>query len=44
MPTAKIALSMLSWDFANLVSKAHRMLHFGVDWLHMDIMLSLSLI
>ncbi|CAL5370440.1 unnamed protein product [Camellia sinensis] len=33
MPTAKIALSMLSSDFANLVSKAH----FGVDWLHMDI-------
>lgn len=35
---AKIAPSMLSSDFANLASEAHRMLTFGADWLHMDIM------
>lgn len=35
---AKIAPSMLSSDFANLASEAHRMLEFGADWLHMDIM------
>lgn len=34
----KIAPSMLSSDFANLASEAHRMLNFGADWLHMDIM------
>ncbi|KAK7260623.1 hypothetical protein RIF29_26839 [Crotalaria pallida] len=36
--TPKIAPSMLSSDFANLASEAHRMLNFGADWLHMDIM------
>lgn len=35
---AKIAPSMLSSDFANLASEAHRMLKDGADWLHMDIM------
>ncbi|XP_078175399.1 ribulose-phosphate 3-epimerase, cytoplasmic isoform-like [Carex rostrata] len=35
---AKIAPSMLSSDFANLASEAERMLQFGADWLHMDIM------
>ncbi|CAK7328289.1 unnamed protein product [Dovyalis caffra] len=35
---AKIAPSMLSSDFANLASEAHRMLSCGADWLHMDIM------
>jgi len=35
---AKIAPSMLSSDFANLASEADRMLRFGADWLHMDIM------
>ncbi|KAF3435216.1 hypothetical protein FNV43_RR22303 [Rhamnella rubrinervis] len=35
---AKIAPSMLSSDFANLASEAHRMVEFGADWLHMDIM------
>ncbi|CAL9069068.1 unnamed protein product [Musa banksii] len=35
---AKIAPSMLSSDFANLASEAERMLRFGADWLHMDIM------
>lgn len=35
---AKIAPSMLSSDFANLASEAHRMLRCGADWLHMDIM------
>ncbi|KAH1193784.1 Ribulose-phosphate 3-epimerase, cytoplasmic isoform [Glycine max] len=39
--TPKIAPSMLSSDFANLASEAQRMLHFGADWLHMDIMLIL---
>ncbi|XP_021769953.1 ribulose-phosphate 3-epimerase, cytoplasmic isoform-like [Chenopodium quinoa] len=34
----KIAPSMLSSDFANLASEAQRMLDFGADWLHMDIM------
>ncbi|KAK7319222.1 hypothetical protein RJT34_03940 [Clitoria ternatea] len=29
---------MLSSDFANLASEAHRMLASGTDWLHMDIM------
>ncbi|OMO92981.1 Ribulose-phosphate 3-epimerase-like protein [Corchorus olitorius] len=29
---------MLSSDFANLASEAKRMLDFGADWLHMDIM------
>ncbi|KAI3500973.1 hypothetical protein L1887_36802 [Cichorium endivia] len=41
MPTAveaKIAPSMLSSDFANLASEAERMVNFGADWLHMDIM------
>ncbi|XP_042515988.1 ribulose-phosphate 3-epimerase, cytoplasmic isoform-like [Macadamia integrifolia] len=36
--TAKIAPSMLSSDFANLASEAHRMCQCGADWLHMDIM------
>eukprot|EP00268_Persea_americana_P028730 TRINITY_DN2786_c1_g1_i2.p1 TRINITY_DN2786_c1_g1~~TRINITY_DN2786_c1_g1_i2.p1 ORF type:complete len:115 (-),score=17.12 TRINITY_DN2786_c1_g1_i2:59-403(-) len=35
---AKIAPSMLSSDFANLASEADRMVRFGADWLHMDIM------
>ncbi|KAM7509801.1 hypothetical protein LguiB_008676 [Lonicera macranthoides] len=38
MVAAKIAPSMLSSDFANLASEADRMLRFGADWLHMDIM------
>ncbi|MED6138787.1 hypothetical protein PIB30_077816 [Stylosanthes scabra] len=33
-----IAPSMLSSDFANLSSEAHRILDSGADWLHMDIM------
>ncbi|KAB2062722.1 hypothetical protein ES319_A10G171700v1 [Gossypium barbadense] len=36
--TPKIAPSMLASDFANLASEAKRMLDFGADWLHMDIM------
>ncbi|XP_050381910.1 ribulose-phosphate 3-epimerase, cytoplasmic isoform [Argentina anserina] len=36
--SAKIAPSMLSSDFANLASEAHRMIKDGADWLHMDIM------
>ncbi|KAG4912449.1 hypothetical protein JHK82_053037 [Glycine max] len=40
--TPKIAPSMLSSDFANLASEAQRMLHFGADWLHMDIMVLLQ--
>lgn len=35
---AKIAPSMLSSDFANLASEADRMVRYGADWLHMDIM------
>ncbi|PPR97363.1 hypothetical protein GOBAR_AA23306 [Gossypium barbadense] len=35
--TPKIAPSMLASDFANLASEAKRMLDFGADWLHMDI-------
>ncbi|XP_047311509.1 ribulose-phosphate 3-epimerase, cytoplasmic isoform-like [Impatiens glandulifera] len=38
MPDAKIAPSMLSSDFANLASEAQRMIQYGADWLHMDIM------
>ncbi|KAH0984578.1 hypothetical protein GBA52_011755 [Prunus armeniaca] len=41
---AKIAPSMLSSDFANLASEAERMLKFGADWLHMDIMVVLLFI
>ncbi|CAJ1791462.1 unnamed protein product [Sphenostylis stenocarpa] len=40
--TPKIAPSMLSSDFANLASEAHRMLNFGADWLHMDIMIAIA--
>jgi len=36
--TPKIAPSMLSSDFANLASEANRMINYGADWLHMDIM------
>ncbi|KAJ9562580.1 LOW QUALITY PROTEIN: hypothetical protein OSB04_007740 [Centaurea solstitialis] len=43
MPAAKIAPSMLSSDFANLASEAQRMLTFGADWLHMDIMIKIDL-
>uniref|UniRef100_A0A7N0T810 Ribulose-phosphate 3-epimerase n=1 Tax=Kalanchoe fedtschenkoi TaxID=63787 RepID=A0A7N0T810_KALFE len=38
MVAAKIAPSMLSSDFANLASEAERMMSYGADWLHMDIM------
>ncbi|CAI9111556.1 OLC1v1011807C1 [Oldenlandia corymbosa var. corymbosa] len=38
MVKPKIAPSMLSSDFANLASEAERMLRYGADWLHMDIM------
>ncbi|KAL0395772.1 UNVERIFIED_CONTAM: Ribulose-phosphate 3-epimerase, cytoplasmic isoform [Sesamum calycinum] len=37
-PNPKIAPSMLSSDFANLAAEADRMLRYGADWLHMDIM------
>ena len=37
-PSAKIAPSMLSSDFANLAPEAQRMVDCGADWLHMDIM------
>lgn len=35
MPTAKIAPSMLSSDFANLAAEAKRMVKNGADWLHL---------
>ncbi|CAM8888360.1 unnamed protein product [Rhodiola kirilowii] len=38
MVTAKISPSMLSSDFANLASEAERIMSFGAEWLHMDIM------
>ncbi|RKP11033.1 Ribulose-phosphate 3-epimerase-like protein [Thamnocephalis sphaerospora] len=38
MPTAKIAPSLLSGDFANLASECKRMLDLGADYLHMDVM------
>ncbi|XP_020554253.1 ribulose-phosphate 3-epimerase, cytoplasmic isoform isoform X2 [Sesamum indicum] len=38
MVKPKIAPSMLSSDFANLAAEADRMLRYGADWLHMDIM------
>ncbi|KAH9276652.1 ribulose-phosphate 3-epimerase [Batrachochytrium salamandrivorans] len=38
MPSAKIAPSMLSSDFACLASEAKRMLDCGADYLHMDVM------
>lgn len=33
-----IAPSLLSGDFAKLADEAQRMLNFGADWLHMDVM------
>ena len=33
-----IAPSILSADFADLGSECRRMLDFGADWLHVDIM------
>ncbi|KAL4307173.1 hypothetical protein AHAS_Ahas16G0251800 [Arachis hypogaea] len=41
--TPNIAPSMLSADFANLSSEAHRILNSGADWLHMDVMSHLTL-
>ncbi|KAL0461769.1 UNVERIFIED_CONTAM: Ribulose-phosphate 3-epimerase, cytoplasmic isoform [Sesamum latifolium] len=38
MVKPKIVPSMLSSDFANLAAEADRMLRYGADWLHMDIM------
>jgi ribulose-phosphate 3-epimerase len=38
---AVIAPSMLSSDFACLADEAKRMLSFGADWLHMDVMVCL---
>ncbi|KAL1926226.1 hypothetical protein VTP01DRAFT_6091 [Rhizomucor pusillus] len=38
MPSAKIAPSMLSSDFANLAAEAKRMVKNGADWLHLDVM------
>lgn len=35
MPSAKIAPSMLSSDFANLAAEAKRMVKNGADWLHL---------
>jgi hypothetical protein len=35
MPTAKIAPSLLSCDFANLAAESKRMLELGADYLHM---------
>lgn len=41
-PAARIAPSMLSSDFARLADEARRMLEAGADWLHMDVMVRLS--
>lgn len=38
MPSAKIAPSMLSSDFANMALEAKRMVDLGADYLHMDVM------
>ncbi|EPX71477.1 ribulose phosphate 3-epimerase [Schizosaccharomyces octosporus yFS286] len=38
MTEAKIAPSLLSGDFANLEHEVGRMLQYGSDWLHVDIM------
>mmetsp|Transcript_125308 Transcript_125308/g.187164 ORF Transcript_125308/g.187164 Transcript_125308/m.187164 type:complete len:224 (+) Transcript_125308:23-694(+) len=38
MPSVKIAPSMLSGDFARLGEEANRMLSYGADWLHLDVM------
>lgn len=35
---AIICPSMLSSDFANLATEAERMMNYGADWLHMDVM------
>lgn len=33
-----IAPSVLSSDFAQLASECERMVNFGADWLHVDVM------
>jgi len=38
MPVAKIAPSMLSSDFSQLATESDRMIKYGADWLHMDVM------
>lgn len=38
MPPVKIAPSMLSGDFARLGEDANKMISFGADWLHLDVM------
>lgn len=43
MPTVKIAPSMLSGDFARLAEESNRMLSFGADWLHLDVMVRNSM-
>jgi len=35
---AIICPSMLSSDFANLATEAEKMINYGADWLHMDVM------
>ena len=37
-PSVKIAPSLLSGDFAKLGEEANRMIEYGADWLHMDVM------
>ena len=36
--TSKICPSILSCDFANLESECNRMVQYGADWLHIDVM------
>ena len=39
----KIAPSMLSGDFARLGEEANRMLSYGADWLHLDVMVMFNI-
>ena len=40
-PEAIVSPSILSADFARLAEECERMVNFGADWLHVDIMVGI---